>query len=190
MRSASSSESERAETSLTTELYVFRSRWPSLRPVRRVAELGWLGRSVEHDILAQITNQPGFAVSLDSGIGSGGRTTAGLRQSGRQTHISLQSTITSPDSITHEKIVARIGTESLELKSTARRMPSSTPKPPLLPISISLGASHKLFSWTLHTATQAFPSIAPHLWRFPIGLPVASGIFLATGYLFLPLRLQ
>ena len=56
--------------SLATELHAFRSRWPSLRPVRRVAELGWLGRSVEHDMLAQITNQPGFAVSLGSGIGS------------------------------------------------------------------------------------------------------------------------
>jgi hypothetical protein len=56
--------------SLATELHAFRSRWPSLRPVRRVAELGWLGRSVHHDILAQITNQPGFAVSLGSGIGS------------------------------------------------------------------------------------------------------------------------
>jgi hypothetical protein len=44
MRSAGSSESELAETFAGTELHVFRSRWPSVRPMRRVRG-GWVVRS-------------------------------------------------------------------------------------------------------------------------------------------------
>ena len=37
--------------------------------MRRVAEVGWLGRSAHQDTTRTLTNQPGFAVSLGSGIG-------------------------------------------------------------------------------------------------------------------------
>jgi hypothetical protein len=65
---------------------------------------------------------------------------------------------------------------------------SAAPLPERLLISISLVRSNSRYLG--FTATEAFPLIVLHPSRFPLALPVASGICPATDYLFLPLRRQ